>query len=87
RKPTTPTTPPPIYIKLAPHPYIFSVNRLYRSSTKTNQRLYFYVDLHGRHLGTDGQDGLVHIYNLQTRRWIFGIPIIQIYSIHLRSRL
>ncbi|CAN1787193.1 hypothetical protein LINPERHAP1_LOCUS17542, partial [Linum perenne] len=32
-----------------------SVNRLYRSSAKNNQRLYFYVDLHGRHLVTDGQ--------------------------------
>ncbi|CAN1122988.1 hypothetical protein LINPERHAP2_LOCUS1614 [Linum perenne] len=44
-----------IYTKPAPHPCTFSLNRLYRSSAKTNQRLYFLVDLYGRHLGTDGQ--------------------------------
>ncbi|CAN1216638.1 hypothetical protein LINPERPRIM_LOCUS701, partial [Linum perenne] len=35
--------------------YTFSVNRLYRSSAKTNQQFYFHVNLRGRHLGTDGQ--------------------------------
>ncbi|CAN1120206.1 Telomerase Cajal body protein 1 [Linum perenne] len=48
------------------------VYKLYRSSAQTNQRIYFDVDSHGRHLGTGGQDGLVDIYNLQTRQWISG---------------
>ncbi|CAN1120204.1 Telomerase Cajal body protein 1 [Linum perenne] len=48
------------------------MKRLYRSSAQTNQRIYFDVDSHGRHLGTGGQDGLVDIYNLQTRQWISG---------------
>ncbi|KAF7851289.1 hypothetical protein BT93_L4149 [Corymbia citriodora subsp. variegata] len=48
------------------------VYKLYRSSEDTNQRIYFDVEPLGRHLGTGGQDGLVHIYDLQTGQWISG---------------
>ncbi|CAN1854397.1 Telomerase Cajal body protein 1 [Linum perenne] len=48
------------------------VYKFYRSSAQTNQRIYFDLDPHGRHLGTGGQDGLVHIYDLQTGQWISG---------------
>ncbi|KAL3740415.1 hypothetical protein ACJRO7_021664 [Eucalyptus globulus] len=48
------------------------VYKLYRSSEDTNQRIYFDVDPLGRHLGTGGQDGLVHIYDLQTGQWTSG---------------
>ncbi|XP_027346966.1 telomerase Cajal body protein 1 isoform X4 [Abrus precatorius] len=46
------------------------VYKLYRSSENTNQRILFDVDPSGQHLGTGGQDGLVHIYNLQTGQWV-----------------
>ncbi|PSR98556.1 Telomerase Cajal body protein [Actinidia chinensis var. chinensis] len=46
------------------------VYKLYRSSENTNQRIMFDVDPLGQHLGTGGQDGLVHIYNLQTGQWV-----------------
>ncbi|KAH7857946.1 hypothetical protein Vadar_018194 [Vaccinium darrowii] len=45
------------------------VYKLYRSSENTNQRITFDLDPSGQHLGTGGQDGLVHIYNLQTGQW------------------
>ncbi|KAE9452614.1 hypothetical protein C3L33_15490, partial [Rhododendron williamsianum] len=46
------------------------VIRIYRSSENTNQRIAFDVEPSGQHLGTGGQDGLVHIYNLQTGQWV-----------------
>ncbi|XP_019162100.1 PREDICTED: telomerase Cajal body protein 1 [Ipomoea nil] len=46
------------------------VYKLYRSSESTNQRIHFDVEPHGHHLGTGGQDGSVHIYNLQTGQWV-----------------
>ncbi|CAH9133702.1 unnamed protein product [Cuscuta epithymum] len=46
------------------------VYKLYRSSETTNQRIYFDVEPHGHHLGTGGQDGSVHIYDLQTGNWV-----------------
>ncbi|XP_061367687.1 uncharacterized protein LOC133310727 [Gastrolobium bilobum] len=46
------------------------VYKLYRSSENTNQRILFDIDPSGRHLGTGGQDGLVHIYDLQTGQWV-----------------
>ncbi|XP_048132452.1 telomerase Cajal body protein 1-like [Rhodamnia argentea] len=48
------------------------VYKLYRSSEDTNQRIYFDVEPLGRYLGTGSQDGLVHIYDLQTGQWISG---------------
>ncbi|KDP20885.1 hypothetical protein JCGZ_21356 [Jatropha curcas] len=45
------------------------VYKLYRSSEQTNQRILFDIEPFGRHLGTGGQDGLVHIYDLQTGQW------------------
>ncbi|RYR65774.1 hypothetical protein Ahy_A03g011695 isoform F [Arachis hypogaea] len=48
------------------------VTRLYRSSESTNQRILFDIDPSGQHLGTGGQDGLVHIYDLQTGQWVSG---------------
>ncbi|KAL3740411.1 hypothetical protein ACJRO7_021660 [Eucalyptus globulus] len=39
---------------------------------KWSIRIYFDVEPLGRHLGTGGQDGLVHIYDLQTRQWVSG---------------
>ncbi|XP_074272139.1 uncharacterized protein LOC141596039 [Silene latifolia] len=45
------------------------VYKLYRSSEQTNQRISFDIEPCGRHLGTGGQDGLVHIYDLQTGQW------------------
>ncbi|KAH9796721.1 WD REPEATS REGION domain-containing protein [Citrus sinensis] len=48
------------------------VYKLYRSSEHTNQRILFDIEPSGRHLGTGGQDGLVHIYDLQTGKWISG---------------
>uniref|UniRef100_A0A803LPM0 Telomerase Cajal body protein 1 n=1 Tax=Chenopodium quinoa TaxID=63459 RepID=A0A803LPM0_CHEQI len=42
---------------------------LYRSTEHTNQRISFDIEPIGRHLGTGGQDGLVHIYDLQTGQW------------------
>ncbi|XP_059437677.1 uncharacterized protein LOC132170641 [Corylus avellana] len=46
------------------------VYKLYRSSECTNQRILFDIEPLGRHLGTGGQDGLVHIYDLQTGHWV-----------------
>ncbi|KAL2343960.1 hypothetical protein Fmac_005245 [Flemingia macrophylla] len=53
------------------------VYKLYRSSANTNQRILFDIDPSGQHLGTGGQDGLVHIYNLQTGQWVssFGAAL------------
>ncbi|GKV41283.1 hypothetical protein SLEP1_g48836 [Rubroshorea leprosula] len=48
------------------------VYKLYRSTESTNQRIYFDIEPYGRYLGTGGQDGLVHIYDLQTGQWISG---------------
>ncbi|KAI7756400.1 hypothetical protein M8C21_011640 [Ambrosia artemisiifolia] len=45
------------------------VYKLYRSTETTNQRIQFDIEPYGRHLGTGGQDGLVHIYDLQTGQW------------------
>ncbi|KAG6492827.1 hypothetical protein ZIOFF_047794 [Zingiber officinale] len=45
------------------------VYQLYRSSEHTNQRISFDIEPCGRHLGTGGEDGLVHIYDLQTGEW------------------
>ncbi|KAK7263540.1 hypothetical protein RJT34_31132 [Clitoria ternatea] len=42
------------------------VTRLYRSSENTNQQILFDIDPFGQHLSTGDQDGLVHVYNLQT---------------------
>ncbi|XP_078170957.1 transducin/WD40 repeat-like superfamily protein [Carex rostrata] len=47
--------------------------KLYRSSENTNQRISFDIEPSGRYLGTGGQDGLVHIYDLQTGQWVSGI--------------
>ncbi|OVA14428.1 WD40 repeat [Macleaya cordata] len=46
------------------------VYKLYRSSENTNQRILFDIEPCGRHLGTGGQDGQVHIYDLQTGQWV-----------------
>ncbi|XP_043688724.1 telomerase Cajal body protein 1 isoform X2 [Telopea speciosissima] len=46
------------------------VYKLYRSSEYTNQRILFDIEPCGRHLGTGGQDGQVHIYDLQTGQWL-----------------
>ncbi|XP_078437372.1 transducin/WD40 repeat-like superfamily protein isoform X2 [Wolffia australiana] len=48
------------------------VYKLYRSAESTNQRISFDIEPCGRHLGTGGQDGLVHIYDLQTGQWVSG---------------
>ncbi|KAJ7946902.1 telomerase Cajal body protein 1 [Quillaja saponaria] len=48
------------------------VYKLYRSSEYTNQRILFDIEPSGRYLGTGGQVGLVHIYDLQTGQWISG---------------
>lgn len=52
--------------------YILEPGRLYRSSESTNQRIAFDIECSGRHLGTGGQDGLVHIYDLQSGQWVSG---------------
>lgn len=46
------------------------VYKLYRSTESTNQRILFDIEPLGRYLGTGGQDGLVHIYDLQTGQWV-----------------
>ncbi|XP_021902199.1 telomerase Cajal body protein 1 [Carica papaya] len=48
------------------------VYKLYRSAEHTNQRILFDIEPCGQYLGTGGQDGLVHIYDLQTGQWISG---------------
>ncbi|KAH9611840.1 hypothetical protein KSS87_019519 [Heliosperma pusillum] len=50
------------------------VYKLYRSTEQTNQRISFDIEPCGRHLGTGGQDGLVHIYDLQTGQWTSSFP-------------
>ncbi|KAF7803547.1 telomerase Cajal body protein 1 [Senna tora] len=57
-------------------PYIFcwdvrkTVDCVYKSSENTNQRILFDIEPSGQHLGTGGQDGLVHIYDLKTGQWV-----------------
>ncbi|XP_062087343.1 uncharacterized protein LOC133794159 isoform X2 [Humulus lupulus] len=46
------------------------VYKLYRSSEYTNQRISFDIEPQGQHLGTGGQDGSVHIYDLKTGQWV-----------------
>ncbi|KAH7650722.1 Guanine nucleotide-binding protein [Dioscorea alata] len=46
------------------------VYKLYRSTENTNQRVSFDIEPCGRHLGAGGEDGLVHIYDLQSGQWI-----------------
>ncbi|KAI9126754.1 hypothetical protein K1719_002350 [Acacia pycnantha] len=46
------------------------VTRLYRSSENTNQRILFDIEPSGQYLGTGGQDGLVHVYDLQIGQWV-----------------
>ncbi|XP_062017038.1 uncharacterized protein LOC133733438 isoform X1 [Rosa rugosa] len=48
------------------------VYKLYRSAEHTNQRILFDIEPLGRHLCTGGQDGFVHIYDLQTGQWVSG---------------
>lgn len=48
------------------------IYKLYRSAEHTNQRISFDIEPCGRHLGTGGQDGLVHIYDLQSGQWTAG---------------
>ncbi|KAH8968590.1 hypothetical protein BDL97_03G134500 [Sphagnum fallax] len=46
------------------------VYKLPRITADTNQRIAFDIEPCGRHLGTGGQDGYVHIYDLQSGEWI-----------------
>ncbi|KAK9152163.1 hypothetical protein Syun_010472 [Stephania yunnanensis] len=46
-----------------------TVYKLYRFTETTNQRIFFDIEPCGRHLGTGGQDGQVHIYDLLTGQW------------------
>ncbi|XP_037427222.1 telomerase Cajal body protein 1-like [Triticum dicoccoides] len=46
--------------------------RLYRSCDTTNQRVQFDIEPCGKHLATGGQDGVVHIYDLQGGQWVTG---------------
>ncbi|KAJ0985739.1 hypothetical protein J5N97_004095 [Dioscorea zingiberensis] len=48
------------------------VYKLYRSTENTNQRVSFDIEPCGRHLGAGGEDGLVHIYDLQSGQWVAG---------------
>ncbi|CAH8275852.1 unnamed protein product [Arabidopsis lyrata] len=48
------------------------VYKLYRATENTNQRVFFDIEPCGRHLATGGQDGLVHMYDLQTGNWVSG---------------
>nr|AGN12863.1 putative transducin/WD40 domain-containing protein [Leavenworthia alabamica] len=48
------------------------VYKLYRATDNTNQRVFFDIEPCGRHLGTGGEDGLVHMYDLQTGNWVSG---------------
>ncbi|KAL3696347.1 hypothetical protein R1sor_010423 [Riccia sorocarpa] len=47
-----------------------AVYRLPRITADTNQRVSFDIEPFGRHLGTGGQDGIVHIYDLQSGLWV-----------------
>jgi len=51
---------------------VVSINRLYRTADTTNQRIYFDIEPCGRHLATGGQDGMVHVYDLQGGQWVTG---------------
>lgn len=53
------------------------VYKLYRSAENTNQRILFDIDPSGKHLGTGGQDGSVHIYDLQTGQWVSSFEAAQ----------
>lgn len=53
------------------------VYKLYRSAENTNQRILFDIDPSGQHLGTGGQDGSVHIYDLQTGQWVSSFEAAQ----------
>ncbi|XP_044955068.1 uncharacterized protein LOC123405458 [Hordeum vulgare subsp. vulgare] len=46
--------------------------RLYRSCDTTNERVQFDIEPCGKHLATGGQDGMVHIYDLQGGQWVKG---------------
>uniref|UniRef100_A0ACD6A4T6 Uncharacterized protein n=1 Tax=Avena sativa TaxID=4498 RepID=A0ACD6A4T6_AVESA len=48
------------------------VYKLYRSCDTTNQRVQFDIEPYGKHLATGGQDGMVHIYDLQGGQWVTG---------------
>ncbi|XP_039826432.1 telomerase Cajal body protein 1-like isoform X2 [Panicum virgatum] len=48
------------------------VYKLYRTADTTNQRIYFDIEPCGRHLATGGQDGMVHVYDLQGGQWVTG---------------
>ncbi|XP_028788731.1 telomerase Cajal body protein 1 [Neltuma alba] len=50
--------------------YSLTTLNVIRSSENTNQRILFDIEPSGRHLGTGGQNGLVHIYDLQTGQWV-----------------
>ncbi|XP_022927126.1 telomerase Cajal body protein 1 [Cucurbita moschata] len=53
------------------------VYKLYRSSEHTNQRIFFDIEPCGQHLGTGGQDGFVHVYDLQTGQWVTSFQAAQ----------
>ncbi|KAK9156095.1 hypothetical protein Sjap_003575 [Stephania japonica] len=57
-----------------------TVYKLYRYTEATNQRIFFDIEPCGRHLGTGGQDGQVHIYDLLTGQWMaaFKLRLIQL---------
>ncbi|XP_051179264.1 uncharacterized protein [Lolium perenne] len=48
------------------------VYKLYRSCDTTNQRVQFDIEPCGKHLATGGQDGMVHVYDLQGGEWVTG---------------
>ncbi|CAN8231142.1 unnamed protein product [Cochlearia groenlandica] len=48
------------------------VYKLYRATEDTNQRVFFDIEPCGRHLATGGQDGIVHMYDLQNGNWVSG---------------
>ncbi|KAI4977966.1 hypothetical protein ZWY2020_014520 [Hordeum vulgare] len=48
------------------------IKRLYKSCDTTNQRVQFDIEPCGKHLATGGQDGMVHIYDLQGGQWVTG---------------
>ncbi|CAM6118527.1 unnamed protein product [Calypogeia fissa] len=49
---------------------VSTVYKLQRVTADTNQRITFDIAPNGGHLATGGQDGLVHIYDLQTGAWV-----------------
>ncbi|KAL3519646.1 hypothetical protein ACH5RR_017795 [Cinchona calisaya] len=46
------------------------VYKLYRSTETTNQRIQFDIDPIGQNLATGGEDGSIHVYNLQNGQWV-----------------